>query len=304
MSALYKYYMDAQANLAKIKEQIEKAKSIVIATGGPSNADSLGSALSLYLGLIGIGKTVSVVSPEPAIVEFSNFVGVNKLETKISGKRNFIISLDYQEGSIEKVSYNIEGNKFNLVIEPRQGFEEFSADKVHYTTSGGTADLIITVGTGKVEDLGALYEENKEFFTETPVINIDCRKENTGYGTVNYIDTAASSTTEVVAVVMSYIGVKLTEDIATNILNAIEQSTDRFQSVRVNARTFEIASVCMKAGGKRFAVNLMSQAPSVNVPLQEKPQNEPSKPSQTKTQETQSEDWLKPKIFKNPNPNG
>jgi nanoRNase/pAp phosphatase (c-di-AMP/oligoRNAs hydrolase) len=289
--------MDVQANLTKIKEQIEKSKRIIIATHKNPTVDSLGSSLSLYLGLLGIGKTVSVVCPDPVTVEFSNFVGANKLETKMAGKRNFVISLDYQEGSIEKVSYNIEGNKFNLVIEPRPGFEDFSADKVHYTHAGGKADCIIVVGTPTLEDLGIIYEESKDLFGETPIINIDHHKENTLYGAINCIDTNVSSLTELIAVVMSFSGVKLSEDIATNLLNAIEETTDHFQSDKVNARTFEVASVCMKAGGKRFPKNKNQEA---NQPAPKTPQGEIK---QEQPKPAQAEDWLKPKIFKNPNAN-
>ena len=300
--------MDVQTNLAKVKEQIEKAKSIVIATHGNPSMDSLGSSLSFYLGLLGLGKTVTVVCPDPVTVEYSNLVGVNKLDTKIGGKRNFVISLYYQEGSIEKVSYNIEGNKFNLVIEPRPGFEDFSADKIHYTHAGGFADCIITVDTPKLEDLGSLYEDNKELFGEKPIINIDHHKQNTLYGAINLIDTNVSSTTELIAVVMSFSGVKLSEDIATNLLNSIEESTDHFQKSTVNARTFEVASVCMKAGGKRFGNIQKPSGPAVAVPQASQPikqniQGAVKQDQTQQTQQTQGEDWLKPKIFKNPNTN-
>lgn len=297
--------MDVQTTLTKIKEQVEKAKSIIIVTHKNPSMDTLGSSLSLYLGLLGLGKTAFVVCPDPVTVEFSNFVGANKLETKIGGKRNFVISLDYQEGSIEKVSYNIEGNKFNLVIEPRPGFEEFSQDKVHYTHAGGGADLIITIGIQKLEDLGSVYEESKELFGEKPIVNIDCHKDNTLYGAVNCIDTNVSSLTELIAVIMSFAGVKLTEDISTNLFNAIIESTDHFQKELVNARTFEVASVCMKAGAKRFP-KIKTRPESIPVLLQVDQSDKQQKQGivqEDQIVQTKTEDWLKPKIFKNPNTN-
>jgi nanoRNase/pAp phosphatase (c-di-AMP/oligoRNAs hydrolase) len=297
--------MDVQTNLIKIKEHIEKAKSIIIATHKNPSMDSLGSSLSLYLGLLGIGKTVTVVCADPVTVEYSNLVGANKLETKMGGKRNFVISLDYLEGSIEKVSYNIEGNKFNLVIEPRPGFEDFSEEKVHYSHAGGFADCIITIDTPKLEDLGSVYEENKDIFGEKPIINIDRHKENTLYGAVNYVDTNVSSITELIAVVMSFSGVKLSEDIATNLLNTIVESTDHFQNANVNARTFEIASVCMKAGGKRFSKEEKQSASGVFALQKDQPvkQHTQGVVQQDQSKKLQKEDWLKPKIFKNPNTN-
>jgi len=121
---------------------------------------------------------------------------------------------------------------------------------------------------------------------------------------INFIDTNVSSVTELIAVVMSFTGVKLSEDIATNLLNAIVDATNHFQSALVNARTFEIASVCMKAGGKRFG-KIVKQPDSNVVPLENQPakQTQQGVVKQDQTKQSQAEDWLKPKIFKNPNSN-
>ena len=116
--------MDTVQEFTKSRELIEKSQDILIVTHEHPTADSIGSSLSLMLGLISLGKKVTVVCPDQVTVELSNFIGVNKIVSDVS-KQNFTISLDYVEGSIEKVSYNIEGEKFNLVIEPRPGFPHF-----------------------------------------------------------------------------------------------------------------------------------------------------------------------------------
>lgn len=295
--------MDFQTNLTKIKEQIDKAKSIIIVTHAHPTMDSLGSSLSLYLGLLGLGKNASVLCPDPVTVEFSDFVGANKLGTKITGKKNFIISLDYKEGSIEKVSYNIEGDKFNLVIEPRPGFEDFSSEKVHYSQSGGQADLIMVVDTEKLDDLGVLYTDHKDLFGEKPIINIDRHKDNAMFGAVNLIDVNVSSMSELTAVVMSYIGVKLTEDIATNLLNSLIDATEHFQKDPIGARTYEVASVCMKAGAKRFKPTQKPIEPHA-VPFVSASNGQVGDISQNQTVQEQNEDLLKPKMFKNQNTTG
>jgi len=285
--------MDQQATLTKIKELVDKAKEIAIITHGKPTVDSIGGALSLYLGLTGLGKKVHIVCPDAMTVEFSSYVGVDKITSKLGGKKNFVISLDYQEGSIEKVSYNIEENKFNLVIEPREGFESFSEEKVHYTTSGMKADLFIIVDTQHLGQLGELYSAEKELFATIPMINIDSHDGNAMFGEINFVDAQSSSTTELIAVVMSFCGVKLSEDIATNLLNAVDSITNHFQSSKVNARTFEIASVSMKAGGKKF---LPVTQPVVEESLPPKVDIQLKEPLEVQ----QSEDFLKPKIFKSP----
>lgn len=314
--------MDIQADIPKIKELVEKAQSVLIVTHEHPTHDSIGSSLSLYLGLVSLGKRVSIVCPDPMTVDLSSFVGANKVTQEL-GKKNFIISLDYVDGSIEKVSYNIEGDKFNLVVEPRPGFEVFSPDKVHYTTQDAHADVIFSIDTIHLGGLKALYEGQKDLFATKPVVNIDRHPNNSMYGQLNIVNTLASSTAELTALVLSGLGVKLTEDIATNLLNALYGATNAFQNPAITSTAFEVASVAVKAGGKRFmttpqqtvqvAQDTTSKTqPSIDVKPQKQvvtqpeeqmsplvqPQDKVQDRTQGKTPVQAPADWLKPKIFK------
>ncbi len=292
--------MDLTADITKVKELLDKANEILIVTHEHPTFDSIGSSLALYLGLESLGKKVSIVCPDAMTVEMSDFVGVNKFAADLS-RKNFIISLDYEEGSIEKVSYNIEGNKFNLVVEPRTGHAGFSQDKVHYSYGGTSADLIIAVDTIHLGGLKKVFEENRELFSGKTVINIDRHPNNAQYGQINIVDPEVSSTAEVVSLFLSGIGVRLTADIATNVLNALYSSTNAFQNPRVSPQAFELAAACMKAGGKRFwkpgtsaevPSTVVESAPVTPAPVEPKPAE---KPKETPP------DWLKPKIFKSSN---
>ncbi len=290
--------MDLTADITKVKELLDKAQNVLIVTHEHPNFDSIGSALTLSLGLAGLGKKVTVVCPDPMTVEFSSFIGVQKVTREVSSK-NFIISLNYVDGSIDKVSYNIEGNKFNLVIEPRPGFDGFSEDKVHYSHGGVSSDLIFTVDTIHLGGLKKVYDDNKELFAGKPVVNIDRHPNNAKYGAVNLVDSQMSSTIELVSQLLSHIGVALTPDIATNVLNGLYGATDSFQNPNVSIPAFELAAACMKAGGKRFTKSL---TPSEEIPVGESvgdktPSVEAIKPTVAQT----PPDWLKPKIFKSSN---
>lgn len=283
--------MDYQTEVTKVKDLLAKAKDVLIVTHEKPTDDSVGSSLALCLGLVSLGKKVTVACPDAMTVKLSNYVGVNKIIADITVKKNFIISLDYVDGSIEKVSYNIEGDKFNLVIEPRPGFDSFSSDKVHYSYASGNADLIIAIDTIHLGGLKNLYEGNKDVFDGKPLINVDRHPNNAQYGVVNLVDVIASTTSEVVARILSMLGVKLTVDIATNLLNAVYGGTDSFAAPNVSVGAFDVASVAMKAGGKRFGV-VEETAPQVGETIMpETPVPAVQTPS----------DWLKPKIFKSSN---
>lgn len=244
--------MNDPVGFTKTKEAIDQAQEILIVTHEQPTFDSAGSSLALLLGLTSLGKRVSIACPDPITVGLSNFVGANKISTAI-GKKNFIVSLDYVEGSIEKVSYNIEGNKFNLIVEPRAGFPPFSQEKVHFLEASGDPSVIFVVDTIHLGGLKNIYEEHRELFADKTVVNIDRHANNSNFGQINIVDSTASSTAELIAQLLSTIGVKLTQDIATNLLNALYGATANFLVPNVSANAFELAAVCVKAGATRFA---------------------------------------------------
>lgn len=284
--------MDYQTDVIKVKDLLAKAKDVLIVTHEKPTDDSVGSSLALCLGLVSLGKKVTVTCPDAMTVGLSNYIGVNKIVSDLSAKKNFVISLDYVDGSIEKVSYNIEGDKFNLIVEPRSGFDSFSSDKAHYSYASGNADLIIAVDTIHLGGLNTLYERNKDLFAGKPLVNVDRHPNNAQYGAVNMVDVTASTTAEVVARILSILGVKLTVDIATNLLNAVYGGTGNFTAPNVSAGAFDVASVALKAGGKRFGVVEETVASNVGETIvPETPVPAVQTPS----------DWLKPKIFKSSN---
>jgi nanoRNase/pAp phosphatase (c-di-AMP/oligoRNAs hydrolase) len=308
--------MDFTNDITKIKELVTASHDILLVTHEHPTFDSMGSTLALYLGLISLGKRVTVACPDRMTVEMSNFIGVDKIVNNL-GKKNFIISLDYTEGSIEKVSYNIEGNKFNLVVEPRPGFETFSQEKVHYSYAGSAANLIVSVDTIHLGGLKKLFEEDKDLYATKPIINIDRHPNNAHYGHTNMTGAEAASTAELVAEVLRGLDILFTVDIATNLLNAVYGATNNFQNNNITASAFELAAACMKAGGKRFAAATQEETPvSGGETVARQPQKSetplsPSfsqRPGHTKPvapkQESSSAtppDWLKPKIFKSTN---
>lgn len=289
-------------DMTRIKDLVSQAKDILILTHKDPTVDSMGSALALYVAMKNAGKHVVVGCPTQMTVEFSNFVGANKLETTFS-KKNFVISLDYEDGSIDKVTYNIEDKKFNLIIEPRPGYEGFNEDHVSFFQKGTAADVIFTIDTMHLGELGELYEGEKELFATRPIVNIDKHVDNARYGAINIIDHAAT-TAELVGTVLSEISTPLTEDIATNLLNALYSASNSFQG-EITARTFEVAAACLKAGGKRFTTEIKEIVKEVKVEKKKEEKLQevvaPQEPEQKKEQPLQTnppEDWLKPKIFK------
>jgi len=232
---------------------LENAKSVLIVVGDNPTIDSIAASLALYLTLSSVSKQAVVVCPTSMTVEFNQLVGVDKIQNNVSGGsgRNLVISFPYQEGSIEKVSYNIENDTFNLVIEPREGYPQITPENMQYSNSGGTTDLVITINASRLSDLGRIYQDNQNLFRDKPLVNIDSGSINSRYGKVNLIDPSVSCTSELIVSLLSQLGFTIDVDTATNLIAGISAGSQNFSSPTTSASTFEAAAICLKSGARK-----------------------------------------------------
>lgn len=308
----------APNDLQDLRHALDGAKEILLLTVAKPTIDSLASGLALYLTLSQLGKRVTIACPEKVTVGAGNLVGIDKVNSSL-GNKNFVISLDYVEGSIEKVSYNIEGDRFNLVIEPRPSFL-FSEDKVQYRQSGSNADLILTIGATRLEEFGVFVSDIKNLSNAT-LINIDNHASNTRFAKLNLVYPGMGSLSEVVVFLMLQLGLPIDVDSATNLLDGITDATVNFSSTQTTPDSFEAAAILLRAGAqKRTPIHTqasdystvtmgqsgLSQRTATGVPPVQSfaPSYQPTQsqvPEQPLTNATNDEappDWLKPKIFR------
>jgi len=269
--------------LAEARNTLEGAKSIAILIGSNPTVDSVASSLALYLALSSYGKQVTVACAIPMTVAFNRLVGVDKIGTLVNGTggKNLVISFPYQEGSIEKVSYNIENDIFNLVIEPREGYPMITQDMIRYSFSGGSTDAIITVGVASTNDLGTLFTDNQQLFSEKSLINIDINPSNSRFGNrSNIVDQTASTISELTTTLFSSLGFTIDADIASNLLAGISNGSNNFTSAQTTAHTFEAAAICLKNGARKEAPLSQRPQPAPFAPVQQHgPKAAPAAPS-------------------------
>src|SRR3989338_6102029 len=209
--------------------------------------DSITSACVLYLALTKIGKTVSLACSSD-IPKYS-VTAVDKIKkTLASGGDSLVISFPYTEGSIDKVTYNIEAENFNLVVIPREGYDKLDPAQVKYNYSGGKIEAIIVIDSPNLNNLGELYSSNQDQFRGKEIINIDRHLTNGNFGTVNIVEKKLSSTAEIVLRVLSYLDAQLDREMATNLYNGIAAATNNFTSYSVNSDTFEASAYLLKSG--------------------------------------------------------
>jgi len=319
-------FPNTNTTLPRVSDIITKGSSgIVVLPTNPSQ-DAIAGATALYLGLLKLGKNVTIVSSSPIK---SDMVAVDKIQSSLSvGGDNLVVSFPYTDGAIDKIDYHIQGDKFNLVIAPRQGSPKLNPNQVVYSYSGGTFDFIITVDAPNLNSVGTLYTENQAQFQGKEIINIDRHLTNAFFGTVNYINKTSSSTCELIFKVLKQLNCELDKDMATNLYAGIASATNTFTSYSVNAETFETIAALLKSGASKkitpqqpikpqsFPSPAASFSPSgqqqsqggtpvfsIKQPGVERQQAQSistveSQESQSKEGAQSPQDWLKPNIFK------
>lgn len=261
--------MIAQEHLEEIKKALDNAKSVFVLIPRNPSLDSTAAALALYLVLKETEKSVAIGCPTKMRVEYNRLVGIDQISDKV-GNRNLTISFDYKEDSIEKVSYNVEGGRFNLVIQPKSGYPPLDSKSVEFSYEGIEAQVIFVIGAQRLEDLGELYAKEREAFGKATVINIDRAQANTKFGQVNLVEPSSISISELMFSLIKQLGLKMDMDVAGNLLKGIEMQTQNFQAPFTGPDTFEVAAQLLRSGARR--TSQLSLGPRPWVPGMAQPQ--------------------------------
>lgn len=237
----------------KISEIIDKNEAIDIVIGKNPHLDEMAAALSLYLSLQASGKKVSIASPTNPIVEISSLVGINKVQTSLSGKQgsDLVVSFPYKDKEIQKVSYTLEEGYLNIVVKAGPSGLSFSDKDVVFKRGGGgqASGILFVVGTARLSDLGNLFDP--EALKDTTVVNIDNKQHNQGFGDIIFVSSKYSSVSEQVAYLLKQLNLQVDVDTAQNLLSGISQVTDNFQKPSTSMHAFEMAAFLMRKGAQR-----------------------------------------------------
>lgn len=255
--------MNNDGSYQRFAALVDKNTSFSICLPANPTVDSVAAGVGLYVVLNKLGKNASVACANFAPSSFANIIGADKVQNKIaSGGNNLTISFPYTEGSIDKVTYNIEGNFFNLLIQPREGFQKIEPSQVKYAYSGAKVDVMIILDAPTLNTLGELYTGNQEYFKGHDIVNIDRHLTNANFGTLNIVEKKSSSTSEIVLKLVAQLNTQIDRDTATNLYSGIVAATNNFTAYSVTPDTFEATAYLLKLG----AVKKASPAQPINQP--------------------------------------
>lgn len=239
----------------QILQLLKQSSSVLVALPEKPNTDAIAAGLAMLSVLEKLGKRSKAVSSGFELPANHTFLPKsNEIFDDLSTLKKFIISVDLQKTSVEELSYNINDDKLDIYLTPKDGYFE---EKDVSTSAGDYAfDLIVAIDCQDLEKLGRIYELNTDFFYHTPVINIDNSPANDHFGQVDLINVTATSTSEIVFEMVKDWSSEdntdlLDEYIATNLLTGMISQTKSFRSGGVTPRSLSIASHLIAQGARR-----------------------------------------------------
>lgn len=234
----------------QINELVKKSQTILILSNNQLGGDSLGGMLALQRVLTKAEKEVTVVSSVNVDQTLNFLPGIEKVKKDIDGTRDLIIQLDKNKFPIEKLSYNEEENKLNIIITPKNG--HIKNDEVKILQGEFKFDLIFVLDTPDVDKIDSLYDKHTELFFETPIVNVDHHAGNEYYGTVNMVDVTATSTCEILVSIIESMGANnFDEDVATCLLTGIISDTGSYKNINTTPKSLTISAQMLAAGARQ-----------------------------------------------------
>jgi len=223
--------------VSEIKNILRTAKTALI-TVPQLNIDSVGSALALALLLKNANITTKVFCPHKTDANFTKLNGLELL-TDVYNQNDLIVTLDYPLDQIEKVTYNQDSGKLNLVVQTKDGSPKVAENQILISNQASAADINFMLGEE------TLLGTNINMVNKGNWINISPTNIEKTWAKVNILDQDAPFS-EILTFLLPMLDLQLTPESAKNLLIALRIATQSF-SVNVSPETFEAGATCLRA---------------------------------------------------------
>lgn len=224
-------------NVSEIKNLLTTAKTALIAVPQLS-VDSIGSALALAILLKKSNIAAKVFCPQKTDANYTKLSGLELL-TDIYNANDLIVTLDYPLDQIEKVTYNQDNGKLNLVVQTKDGSPKVAENQILITNQAVAADINFILGDE------ALLGANANIVTKGNWINISPISIEKPWAKASVVDQDAPFS-EIFTFLLPMLGLELNPDSAKNLLIALRVATQSF-SINVSPETFEAGANCLRA---------------------------------------------------------
>lgn len=255
----------------QIVDLIKKANKCLILLGNQPTADTVSAAFAWSELVSGFGRNVDIVSLGELPVEVASLDKISTIKRRLD-PTNLIISFNWAQSMIEKVSYSVEGEKFNLIITPTG--KRLDPTAVEYSYRGADYNLVIALGVNNPDNLPNNMVD-KAIFDNVATINLDNKIENTNFGKINVVDPECDSISGLTVEILKESNSPVSIRVADYLLFGIRAATNNFDSIK-NPASFEQAAFCSRVKKEGAIPGFEND----------------------KTNDEPSEDWFSPKVMR------
>ncbi len=231
--------------LQEINRLLAPVKEIIVVIRANPSLDSLVAGVALSEALKKIGRRANVICPSKITGELGKLDIVESILNFIPQKQ-LEITISYKTGSLSRISFQKDVDSLKLNLSPESGQPVIDPSNIHYADFQVKPEAVFLIEVENLAHLQDFYQQNQEFFKQTPLINVDYHATNTNYGKINLIDTKATSVSEMVTLMLYDLRVHLSREVAKMLYQGIAFKTNNFSPEYFSANTLEAASICLR----------------------------------------------------------
>lgn len=261
----------------QIIDRIKDSANVLVTVNANPTVDGLAAAIGVTLLLNKMGKHASTVfsGKIPSTIEFLQ--PEKTIETNTDSLRDFIIALD--KAKADKLRYKVEDKLVKIFITPYR--TSINEKDLEFSQGDFNVDLVLALGVKRREELDQAITAHGRILHDATVATVNTQ-DNGQLGTINWVDTKASSICEMMTSVLDSIQANiLDQQTATALLTGIVAETDRFSNAKTSSDTMSISAKLMAAGANQQLVATKLTPPS-------SPSSPPSNPGPNKSNGTGS----------------
>ncbi len=246
-----------QEQQKQLVERLKQAQNILVTVTANPSVDQLSAAIGLTLVLNHLGKHGTAVfsGQVPSTLEFLK--PEETLEKNTDSLRDFIIALD--KSKADKLRYKVEDDVVRIFITPYK--TSISEKDLEFSQGDFNVDVVVALGVHQQQDLDSAITAHGRILHDATIASINIEAGG-DLGTINWLDTTASSLSEMVASLVDSLDKKvLDSQISTALLTGIVATTERFRNDKTTPNTMSVSAALMAAGANQQLVATQLETP-------------------------------------------
>lgn len=244
----------------QVVEKLKTAERILITAHQDPDGDALGSCLGLQRVLAKLGKQVTVAIAGQIDRNLKFLPEVDKVANQIEAEPEFMIVLNEEQSKAKNVEVRrLDNNQVALVVTADTG--RFKPNQVSFQDGRYPFDVIVALDCANQEQIGKLASTNQELFSKVPLVSIDHHSSNTNFGEVNFVDTNAAATAEIMVSIIESLGQNngktvnlINEPVATCLLTGLMTDTGSFQNSNTTPKSLTVTAQLLASGGQHALI--------------------------------------------------